>query len=139
MFHILTIRLKFEQADQAHSALSQIMPFAKSDLEGLVSQDVSIEPETPPAPDRPKPPRVVYWADESYIEHRPHGDLYQLIEITENEAGYRVVQGFLRLENAKSSANFRNKGNGLTDADVLAVRASSMAAQNDQKRSRGII
>ena len=67
--------------------------------------------------------RIAYHADESfYADGR-----YLLIRVTENEAGYEPVEGFLTVVDAAAAADRANVILGLSPKDVLDIRGSSMA------------
>lgn len=71
--------------------------------------------------------RTVLHADESFVN--PTSRKYQLVAITENEAGYTPLgSDWTSLEAAQEYAARRNTNAGYTEKDVLDIRASSMAA-----------
>lgn len=68
--------------------------------------------------------RHCFHADESY-QDKDTGK-FHLIQVTENSRGYNVVESFDELDRAKLVASMMNATLGLTDEDVLDIRASSM-------------
>lgn len=76
------------------------------------------------------PNRTCYHADESFYDTTT--SKYQLIRIDEGEAGYLPVDLYTTLTEAQAAAKTHNTQLGLSDDDVLDIRASSMAAHNRQ-------
>lgn len=68
--------------------------------------------------------RHCYHVDESFYDD----GRYLLALIAEDEPGYTVAATSTNLETARELVKERNAALGLTDEDVLQIRASSMAA-----------
>jgi len=72
--------------------------------------------------------RQCYYTNESFAQRAGGRVFYTLALITENKPGYSVVQTSLNLPYLQQMAANRNREAGLSDDDVLAIVASSMAA-----------
>lgn len=76
-------------------------------------------------------PRFCYHADESFVDKNHGGNAYIIVRIVEGEPGYYSMHeslSFPAVKDAETMATAMNERLGLSADDVLAIRASSMAA-----------
>ena len=71
--------------------------------------------------------RDCYYTNESFAELTRDGIVYHIAHVTEGEAGYRKSHTNADLGILRSIAQARNKAYGLSERDVNAIVASSMA------------
>lgn len=70
--------------------------------------------------------RIAYYTNESFATRIDGVMLYQLAQVTENEAGYTVHTTDCDLWYLQGVADALNTKNGISRDDVLAIVASSM-------------
>lgn len=71
-------------------------------------------------------PRIAYYTNESFAEDTPHGMVYWVVKVTENQPGYERAMPCNSQAKADEMAARRNAINGTREADVLDIVASSM-------------
>lgn len=76
----------------------------------------------------PNKPRNAYYSNESFEQDGITGREFVLACVTEGQAGYSVAGHFRTLGRAQEVARQRNVLNGISEADVADIVASSMAA-----------
>lgn len=98
--------------------------------------DTGPEDELIVATKGPKMNRIAYHSDESFTY--PDGN-YALVKIEENVAGYVRFQSFTELSEAQEMASLHNTRAGLSEDDVLDIRASSMTASRRKRLKQEFI
>jgi hypothetical protein len=73
-------------------------------------------------------PRRCYYTNEAFATRADGKVIYQLALIEEGAPGYSVSYTSEYFETVKAMARSGNEGCGLSEADVLDIVASSMAA-----------
>jgi hypothetical protein len=99
----------------------------------LVNEEVSaiVRPTTTTQRRDTMANKTILHADESFVD--PESRNFQVVAITDNEPGYRVVSDWPTLDEAKDQVDAYNANLGLTADEILDIRVRSMAAHNVQK------
>jgi hypothetical protein len=76
--------------------------------------------------------RTCLWSDESFQDRET--SKFKVVKITEGETGYiETGLSYRELDGAREVVTRSNVLRGLTDDDVISIRASSMAAHMQEQ------